>query len=242
MPEEKKEKTYLWLEDRQGKSGFSFWKVLMQQIGQNIIVESKRNNSELIKAVRQLEDNKNHYIIVYDNSFDNLQVYQEQKLLRRYADKKKNVFLLDLICFEYTLLEFDQLIQWIYAPEDEFLVKRSRAVKAREALIKCLSSGDVDYKMLREVSAYDAHLDSHNIEQLSAKLLFDLTRNTGFEVSKKAIGECWVRSCCEWNERQKDDICGLDNSRLSLKAKMESIYKGTSIRKEFSKTGLEVLL
>lgn len=94
MPEEKKEKTYLWLEDRQGKSGYTFWKVLMQQIGQNIIVESKRNNSELIKAVRQLEDNKNHYIIVYDNSFDNLQVYQEQKLLRRYADKKKNVFLL----------------------------------------------------------------------------------------------------------------------------------------------------
>lgn len=137
----------------------------MRQIGQNIIVESKKNNSELIKAVRQLEDNKNQYIIVYDNSFDNLQVYQEQKLLRRYADKKENVFLLDLICFEYTLLEFDQLIQWIYAPEDEFLVKRSRAVKAREA-----------------------------------------------------------------------------NSRLSLKAKMESIYKGTSIRKEFSKTGLEVLL
>lgn len=152
MPEEKKEKTYLWLEDRQGKSGYTFWKVLMQQIGQNIIVESKKNNSELIKAVRQLEDNKNHYIIVYDNSFDNLQVYQEQKLLRRYADKKKKVFLLDLICFEYTLLEFDQLIQWIYAPGDEFLVKRSSAVKAREALIKCLSSGDVDYKMLREVS------------------------------------------------------------------------------------------
>ena len=125
---------------------------------------------------------------------------------------------------------------------DEFLAKRSSAVKALEALIKCLSSGDVDYKMLREVSAYDAHLDSHNIEQLSAKLLFDLTRNTGFEVSKKAIGECWVRSCCEWNERQEDDICGLDNSRLSLKAKMESIYKGTSIRKELSKTGLEVLL
>ena len=28
------------------------------------------------------------------------------------------------------------------------------------------------------------NLDNHNIEQLSAKLLFDLTRNTGFIVSK----------------------------------------------------------
>lgn len=242
MPEEKKWKTYLWLEDRQGKAGYTFWKILMQQISPDVIVESKKNNSELVKAVRQLEDNRNQYIIVYDNSFDNLQVYQEQKLLKRYADKRKNVFLLGLICFEYILLEFDQLIRWIYAPEDDFLIKRSGALKAREALVKCLSSGEVDYKMLQEVSLYDVHLDSHNIEQLSAKLLFDLTRNTGFEVSKKMIGECWIRSCCEWDKRREDDICGLDNNRLSLKAKMQSVYRGTSIMKEFSKTGLEVLL
>ena len=242
MPEEKKGKTYLWLEDRQGKAGDTFWKILMQQICPDVIVESKKNNSELVKAVRQLDDNKNQYIIVYDNSFDNLQVYQEQKLLKRYADKRKNVFLLGLICFEYILLEFDQLIRWIYAPEDDFLIKRSGALKAREALVKCLSSGEVDYKMLQEVSLYDVHLDSHNIEQLSAKLLFDLTRNTGFEVSKKMIGECWIRSCCEWDKRREDDICGLDNNRLSLKAKMQSVYRGTSIMKEFSKTGLEVLL
>lgn len=162
--------------------------------------------------------------------------------LKRYADKRKNVFLLGLICFEYILLEFDQLIRWIYAPEDDFLIKRSGALKAREALVKCLSSGEVDYKMLQEVSLYDVHLDSHNIAQLSAKLLFDLTRNTGFEVSKKMIGECWIRSCCEWDKRREDDICGLDNNRLSLKAKMQSVYRGTSIMKEFSKTGLEVLL
>ena len=242
MPEEKKGKTYLWLEDRQGKAGYTFWKILMQQICPDVIVESKKNNSELVKAVRQLDDNKNQYIIVYDNSFDNLQVYQEQKLLKRYADKRKNVFLLGLICFEYILLEFDQLIRWIYAPEDDFLIKRSGALKAREALVKCLSSGEVDYKMLQEVSLYDVHLDSHNIEQLSAKLLFDLTRNTGFEVSKKMIGECWIRSCCEWDKRQEDDICGLDNNRLNLQEKMQSVYKGTSIMKEFSKTGLEVLL
>ncbi len=31
---------------------------------------------------------------------------------------------------------------------------------------------------------YDKHIKEHNIEQLAARLLFDLTRNTGFEVSK----------------------------------------------------------
>lgn len=34
-------------------------------------------------------------------------------------------------------------------------------------------------------------VSSHNIEQLSARLLNDLTRNTGFEVTKSNLGECW---------------------------------------------------
>ncbi len=30
---------------------------------------------------------------------------------------------MNLICFEYTLLEFNKLIEWIYAPKDEFRKK-----------------------------------------------------------------------------------------------------------------------
>lgn len=37
MPEEKKGKTYLWLEDRQEKEGYTFWKILMQQIRPDVI-------------------------------------------------------------------------------------------------------------------------------------------------------------------------------------------------------------
>lgn len=80
----------------------------------------------------------------------------------------------------------------------------------------------------------------HNIEQLSAKILFDLTRNTGFEVSKGKIGECWIKSCCEWEERQEDDICGLDLNRLTLCEKMKKIYLETSLKAEFQSAGLEV--
>ena len=46
----------------------------MKQLSPNIIVESKKNNSELVKAVKSLQDEENKYIIVFDNSFDNLQV------------------------------------------------------------------------------------------------------------------------------------------------------------------------
>ena len=78
------------------------------------------------------------------------------------------------------------------------------------------------------------------IHILSAKLLFGLTRNTGFEVQKGKLGPCWFESCCEWNEREEDDICGLNDNRISAKEKMLEIYHLTSLEREFKKCGLEV--
>ena len=217
-------KTYLWIEDRIGKASYIFWTVFMQELCPNVIVEGKMNNRELVKAVKGLNDKENRYIIALDNSFDNVQVYMEQKVLKEATEKRDNVFLLNLICFEYTLLEFNKLIEWIYASEDEFS-----------------DSGDLNYKEIQEILDYDRNLSNHNIEQLAAKLLFDLTRNTGFEVSKGNLGECWRQNCCEWADRQEDDICGLDQTKLSLNEKMRYIYLETSLHREFENIGLEVL-
>lgn len=235
------QKIYMWIEDRKEKSGYVFWKALMDSLFPDIIVESKKNNSELVKAVNALSGKETDmYIVAYDNSFDNLYLYQEQKRLKQAVAIKKNVKLLDIICFEYILLEFDRLIEWIYAPEDEFRVKRAGTISARNSLIKALKAGNMDYKLLREVVEYDRSLVSHNIEQLAAKLLFDLTRNTGFEVSKGKLGECWIQSCCEWENRQTNDLCGLEQQLLSKEEKMKSIFQGTSLCEKFFKIGLEV--
>ena len=235
-------KTYLWIEDRKNKSGYIFWQTLLGQLCPEIVLESKTNNSELLKAVKELEDSENRYIVVFDNSFDNLQVAMEQKMLKKYAGDKENVVLMDIICFEYILLEFKELIEWIYAPDDEFLVKRKKAITAREKLVKTIQNGEINYKDIREIIEYNENVDNYNVEQLSARILFDLTRNTGFEVSKGSVGECWIKSCCEWEERMPDDICGLDVSRLSVKEKMKRICKGTSLLKQFQNMGLEVAL
>ena len=90
-------KTFLWIEDRKGKASYIFWENFMKQLYPDVIVESKKNNSELVKSVKALQDIENKYIIVFDNSFDNLQVVMEQKRLKRYVSEKKNVFLLDII-------------------------------------------------------------------------------------------------------------------------------------------------
>ena len=98
------------------KFGYIFWQTLLGQLCPEIVLESKQNNSELVKAVKALEDSENRYIVVFDNSLDNLQVAMEQKMLRKYAGDKENVILMDIICFEYILLEFKELIEGIYAP------------------------------------------------------------------------------------------------------------------------------
>jgi hypothetical protein len=140
------------------------------------------------------------------------------------------------------LLEFKNLISWIYAPNDEFLTKRIKAITAREKLVGMIEADEFNYKDIREIIDYNESVDSYNIEQLSARILFDLTRNTGFEVSKGNIGECWVKSCCEWQNRMEDDICGLDNGRLSVNEKMKQIYKGTCLITQLQNVGLEVAL
>lgn len=173
----------------------------MHEICPEVIVESKMNNRELVKAVKGLSDKEKRYIIAFDNSFDNVQIY-----------------------------------------EDEFKEKRAGAIIAREKLVEMIQSGELNYKAIQEVLDYDNNVEDHNIEQLSANLLFDITRNTGFEVSKGKIGECWTQGCCEWTGRQEDDICGLDDARLSLTDKMRSVYSGTSLCDEFANIGLEVSL
>lgn len=138
-------KIFLWIEDRKGKASYMFWESLMKQLCPEVIVESKKNNSELVKSVKALRDTENKYIIVFDNSFDNLQVLMEQKRLMKYVNEKKNIFLLDIICFEYILLEFQELIEWIYAPEDEFLEKRAGTITARHKLVEGLQDDDFNY-------------------------------------------------------------------------------------------------
>lgn len=138
------------------------------------------------------------------------------------------------------MLEFRNLIEWIYALDDEFLEKRHKAVAARETLLECISSGADDYKELKEIAEYDEHVAEHNIEKLATKLLFDLTRNTGFEVTKGTIGACWLVSCCEWRSREASDICGLDYRRLPIYDKMKSVYENTCLQKQFQIAGLEI--
>lgn len=55
-------RTFLWIEDRKDKAAYIFWNNFMRRLYPDVVVESKKNNSELVKAVKSLEDINNRYI------------------------------------------------------------------------------------------------------------------------------------------------------------------------------------
>ena len=62
-------KTFIWTED--SKSGYVFWMKFFEILLPEAIVESKKNNSELVKAVSNLlQDDNNKYIIIMDQAFE----------------------------------------------------------------------------------------------------------------------------------------------------------------------------
>lgn len=231
---------YFWTEDREGKSGYQFWKTFLDVLYPEIVLESKTNSSELVKSVAKINSDDT-YIIALDHSFDNDQSIREVSTLRKALQKKRNVYELNIISFEFVLLSFPMLIEWIYAENDEFRNTRSRFISIREKLLEAIRK-EKDYKDFPEILEWLHKIDEYNIEQITSKLLFELTRNTGFVVNKSKIGDCWKTDCCNFKDRVEDDKCGLDISRLLLSEKMLTIMNLTLLKDEFKNMGFEVKL
>ncbi|MDE7204559.1 MAG: hypothetical protein K2O91_22275 [Lachnospiraceae bacterium] len=231
---------FFWTEDRKDKSGYQFWEKFLGALYPQVVLESKTNSSELVKSVAKINSNDT-YIVALDHSFDNDQSIREISALRKVIQKKNNVYELNLISFEFVLLSFPLLLDWIYAEEDEFREQRAVLVTVREKLLEAVHK-QVDYKEVPEIAEWLNNINEYNIEQITAKLLYGLTRNTGFSVDKSNTGVCWKTDCCGYGERAADDKCGLDNRRPSLVEKMQAILRESFLEQEFKRMGLEAVL
>lgn len=201
------------------------------------IVETKMNNSRLCKATSKIELDGNQYYILMDTAADNPNIIRELSRLKKVAADKKNVLIVDIHSFEYVLLSFEHLIEWVFAEEDELKNKREALIKARELLVEMISIGATAEK-LTEMKTIFPYATNHNSEQISGELLLAITRNTGFETDKKRLGECFINSCCEWSVRQNDDICGLNESRLTAEEKKKELLEYSVLKTALAKVGL----
>jgi len=226
--------TYIWCED--SSSGFEFWSEVFKVLDNKITVESKKNNSGLRKAVNNLNDNKNQYYILVDSAVDNPDVLREVKRIKTDISGKNNVKMISIHSFEFSLLSFQYLENWVFAEKDQLKTDREKQLNARKLFIDLVTNMN-DPEKLNQFKMFYGYSENKNSEQISAKLLFEITRNTGFETDKSKIGECFVKSCCEYSSRN-DDICGLDNCRLSSEEKIKQIIDNSVIKNALSEVGL----
>ena len=222
--------TYIWCEDT--ASGYEFWCKFFEAIEPDAVVESKGNNSGLRRAVEKIDNSDNKYIIMVDHAIDNPDVLRELRRLYRLAEDKSNITIVKIFSFELILLSFSLLEQWVFAEKDALKDKRSNLLKNKDIFVKAVTqNGNAeDLVLLRKSIGYS---DKYNTELIAAKMLYDITRNTGFETDKKHLGLCFYIDCCKWEERQSDDICGLDKNRLEMVTKMVLIMEHSILKKAF---------
>ena len=220
---------YIWCEDK--GSGYIFWKELFAELCPEAIVETKQNNSSLRKAVESIQDDDNMYYIFMDYAVDNPDVLRESNRLEAKARDRKNVVLVKIHSFEFALLSFEYLVDWIYAEEDELKDQRKALLEFRKIFVKLFGEGGSTNELLslKELNPYKS---KKNSEQISSRLLFDITRNTGFETDKKNLGHCFIVDCCKWDNRQDDDICGLDVRRITSVDKKKMLVEYSILKRK----------
>lgn len=227
--------TYVWCED--AGSGFEFWKKIFGKLYKEYIVESKKNNTELCKAVSTITDEENRYYILMDNAIDNPEVLRETQRLSSVIKDKNNVSVIKIHSFEFVLLSFKMLTDWVFAEQDELKEKRVGLLDLKDILVDVINNGGdiVKLQAMKDALKISENL---NTEQLASKLLFEITRNTGFETTKGKLGACFIVDCCEWPDRMSDDSCGLDETRLTADTKIYEIYENSVLKESFAKAGL----
>ena len=226
---------FIWCED--AGSGYQFWNTLFKAVYPRMSVVSQKGNSRLSKSAEQISDDGNTYYIMIDTAIDNPDVLREMSRLKKSISGKNNIRLIKIHSFEFALLSFEYLEQWVFAEKDELRDKRQTLLDARKKFIELIINGGTSEELGEFKSAYQFQ-DKANTEKISAKLLLEITKNTGFETDKSKVGSCFILDCCEWSHRQEDDICGLDYNRLTVTEKMEQIIKYSVLYEPFKEAGL----
>ena len=225
--------TYLWCEDR--ASGFRFFQEMFEELGPDVLVETKKNNSQLRQAVEHISDD-NRYIIIMDAAVDNPDVLRELTRVERVAAAKPNVTLVKVPCFEFILLSFEKLSHWLYAEGSRIRENRRELLSAREIFLRLVLTGG-NAEDVREFNRLLPEFAHYNTEQTAAKLLTLLTQNTGFLTTKGKLGVCFTEDCCSLTDPASAP-CGLSRARLSGAEKKREIMEHSVLGEAFRKAGL----
>lgn len=217
-------KYHIWHEDKQTTSDgvkastTQFWETLLQEsnIANNVEVRGFNGNAKLYDFILQFKfDNaayKNHkFYIFMDCVLDNPDALNYYISIVNYIENLNvsNVYVADLLSFEYLLLSFELFDKWIVPTKEQ--KNTQMYLDVRNAMLDCIENQKqwVNYpaivKFVLIINNYNNKSNVEKIallahttsEQIVTKLLGCLTNSlkSDFIVTKTKLGECWFCSC-----------------------------------------------
>ena len=216
---------YLWTEDT--GAGLHFWKLVNQLFFNDaLVVESKGSNQGLLNALSDIDMKENDkYYIAFDYVVDNQDIRNKYRMLKSIADKAEGkIIILDMICFEYLILAFDNLVEWTGTG------KRDK-IKIREEVLSAIEDHRINLSKIDDVKTlqYLAGFKRYSTERVMKSLVGEFTQNEKWSVKGELMGECWYKDCCV-SEHPDNLRCGKPeiedgNKKMRMLIQSEEVQK-----------------
>jgi hypothetical protein len=216
---------YLWTEDT--GAGLHFWKLVNQLFFNDaLVVESKGSNQGLLNALSDIDMKENDkYYILFDYVVDNQDIRNKYRMLKSIADKAEGkIIILDMICFEYLILAFDNLVEWTGTG------KRDK-IKIREEVLSAIENHRINLSKIDDEKTlqYLASFKRYSTERVMKSLVGEFTQNEKWSVKGSLMGECWYKDCCV-SEHPDNLRCGKPeiedgNEKMRMLIQSEEVHR-----------------
>lgn len=227
---------HIWHEDSENSATTQFWNFLKKsRVCYNISVAEIRGfsgNQNLFDFIYTYNfNNKDVYLVFMDCVYDNPKVMNLYKKVVKLVNSKSNVFVLNLLSFEYLILSFKYFENWTRPLVS--IDKYNYLCKIRTDLLSCIRNKELPiyYPLLVEYMRSFQSRDISRIttEQLATHLLSNFTGSLkgDFIITKKHLGSCWTCNCCDKYKKDLDKKCSHAGNKKTDKEKALNLYHNT---------------
>ena len=237
---------HIWHEDNQNSATTKFWQVMCDsEVSQKLIsidIRGFGGNNKLADYLREYKFNSSDtYIIFVDKVLDNSKALTYYIDIRNTVKQYKNVYLADLLCFEYMILRFEDFVSW--TEPVKLIMGYQEAKQIRDDFIKCIDNGEhwITESSIVEYIVKHKGIDTTKVgwqEELPyisseylATLLLSIMTNGGtteFGISKTKFGNCWYSDCChKYDGAVGSKKCRIYEYRKTSAEKAINLWNGT---------------
>lgn len=216
---------YLWTEDT--GAGLHFWKLVNRLLSDNeLVVESKWSNQGLLDALIDLDiKDDDKYYIAFDYVVDNQDIRNKYRMLKSITDKSEGkIVILNMICFEYLILAFDELVAWTGTGKTD-------KIKIREEVLSTIENHRINLSKIGDEKTlqYLASFKRYSTERVMKSLVGEFTQNEKWSVKGSLMGGCWYKDCCV-SEHPDNLRCGKPeiedgNEKMRMLIQSEEVQK-----------------